>query len=268
MPKATSSDDAKLVRYEDRTSWTMVILALAYLVVYSLQVLRIPPGPGWDTGYDVVSAAIWMVFIVDLAVRTYLAPGRFDYLIRHPLDVLAVIIPAFRILRVVRILTAGQWLIRRGSRVEVGRTAGAIAAVVAFLSFVGSLAMLDAERDAPGSTIHTLGDAIWWSFATMTTVGYGDTYPVTAVGRVVALIMMLIGISLLGVVSATMASTFVARLRGEQENETTIMLRKLEAMETALAELRAELAGSAQPRSSTAAAAARLDSRLGDELSV
>lgn len=242
MQHAPARSEARLNAYEDRTSWLMVVLAFVYLITYTLQVLRIPAGSGWLTGYEVLARAIWGVFIVDLLIRTSLSPRRWSYLAHHPLDVLAVIVPAFRILRVLRILTAGQWLIRRGSRIAVARTATAIGLTVAFLSFVGSLAMLDAERDAPGGTIHTLGDAIWWSFATMTTVGYGDTYPVTLTGRVIALIMMLIGISLLGVVSATMASTFVARIRGEQEDETTVMVRRMESMETTLAQLRAEIA--------------------------
>lgn len=237
----------RLTAYEDRTSWAMVFLSLVFLTVYALQVLWDPAGA---RGLEAVAGAIWAVFIVDLSVRVWLAPRRLHYLLRHPIDVLAVIVPAFRLLRVLRILTAGQWLIRSGSKVAVGRTAGAIGLTTAFLSFVGSLAMLDVERDAPQATIHTLGDALWWSYATMTTVGYGDTYPVTTQGRLIALIMMLLGISLLGIVSATMASTFLARVRGEQEDETTVMLRKLDALESALAEVRAELAharASAQP---------------------
>lgn len=229
----------RLAAYEDRTSWAMVILAVVYLVVYAMQVLWDPHG---TTGLEALAGAIWVAFIIDLSVRVWLAPRRLTYLLRHPIDVLAVIVPAFRLLRVLRVLTAGQWLIRSGSKVAVGRTAGAIGLTVMFLSLVGSLAMLDAERNAPGGTIHTFGDAIWWSYATMTTVGYGDTYPVTSAGRAIALVMMLLGISLLGVVSATMASSFQARIRGEQEDDTTVILRKLDALETALVDVRAELA--------------------------
>jgi len=239
MDSQSPTTTDRLTAYEDRTSWAMVVLSVVFLTVYTLQVVWDPAGA---TALEAVAGAIWAVFILDLSVRVWLAPRRLQYLLRHPIDVLAVIVPIFRLLRVLRILTAGQWLIRSGSKVAVGRTAGAIGLTTVFLSFVGSLAMLDVEQDAPGATIHTLGDAIWWSYATMTTVGYGDTYPVTTQGRLIALIMMLLGISLLGIVSATMASTFLARVRGEQEDDTTVMLRKLDALESALAEVRAELA--------------------------
>ncbi|MGD9527204.1 MAG: potassium channel family protein, partial [Pseudonocardia sp.] len=106
---------------------------------------------------------------------------------------------------------------------------------VAYLMAVGAVAVLDAERTAPASHISTIGDALWWAAVTVTTVGYGDTFPVTAAGRVIAFGLMLVGISLLGVLTASVAAWFVGRTR-EVENEVLVELRALRAE---VAELRA-----------------------------
>lgn len=232
---------ARLESYEDRTSVLMVVLALVYLGIYSAQVLIYPMPAATSRTLTVVSLVIWAAFAVDLGVRVYLAPRRWAYLLRHPIDVLAVIVPAFRSLRVLRVITADQWLVRRGARLAGGRTAAAIVLAVAFLAFVGALAVLDAERGAPGATIQNFGDAIWWSFVTMSTVGYGDTFPVTGQGEVVAVGMMLVGIGLLGVVSGTLASGFIARLEGEQASDMQELIAKMDGLHEELTVVRREL---------------------------
>jgi voltage-gated potassium channel len=66
-----------------------------------------------------------------------------------------------------------------------------------------------AERGQPGSTINNVGDGFWWAITTLTTVGYGDIYPTTTEGRVIAVGLMISGICVLGVISATVAAWFV-----------------------------------------------------------
>ena len=77
---------------------------------------------------------------------------------------------------------------------------------------LGALSALDAERDAPGATITSFGDAVWWAWATVTTVGYGDRFPVTLEGRLIAFALMLVGISLVGVVTASVAAWLIANV--------------------------------------------------------
>lgn len=99
------------------------------------------------------------------------------------------------------------------------------------IAFCAALATLDVERDAAGANITNIGDAMWWALETMTTVGYGDRFPVTSVGRLVAVGLMLSGIALLGIVTATFASWLVARvtiLEGEAA-ETAIDVAELTA---------------------------------------
>jgi voltage-gated potassium channel len=106
--------------------------------------------------------------------------------------------------------------------------------VVGLLMF-GSLAVLSVERDAPNGNIKTLGDAVWWSFTTMTTVGYGDHAPTTGLGRMLAVGLMLSGIALLGVVTANIATWFIARFERDDMAEQ----RQTEAIERLAEEVRA-----------------------------
>ncbi len=232
---------ARLESYENRTAMLMVGLALAYLVIYAVQVLFRPLPQPWGEVLTLIGWAIWATFAVDLVVRSVLSPSPLGYLARHPIDVLAVVLPMFRFLRVLRLVTAGQWLVRRGSRLAVGRTASAVAIAVTFLALVGALAVMDAERGAEGATITEFGDALWWAFVTMSTVGYGDETPVTLTGRIVAVAMMVTGIGLLGLVSATLASSFLARLEFDEEAEQESLEKRLASMESELQGLRADL---------------------------
>ncbi|WP_130492429.1 potassium channel family protein [Motilibacter rhizosphaerae] len=107
----------------------------------------------------------------------------------------------------------------------------AIVAAPLTLVVIAALAMLDAERRAPGSHIRTLADAVWWASTIVTTVGYGDTYPVTGTGRVVAAALMLVGIALAGLVTGTVAAWFVAQTRQAEERVEDQLLERLSALE-------------------------------------
>ncbi|MEK9955720.1 MAG: ion channel [Actinomycetota bacterium] len=231
----------RLDAYERRTALAMVLLAVGYLVLYSFYVLDEGLSSEGLDRLDTAMNAIWVVFIADLTLRTVLSPKHIAYLVHHPLDVIAVAVPAFRVLRVLRVLTAGQWLISRGSRLRVGRTATAVVFAVAFLTYLSSLAVLNAERGAKGADIESFGDAVWWSLVTMATVGYGDYVPVTTNGRIVAVGLMVVGISLLGLVGASVASAVVTRISGRAQEGQSAVKEDLEALRTEIAALRQAL---------------------------
>lgn len=232
---------ARLTKYENATAWTMVILSILYLVLYSFYVLE----PDFtDTERSLLNTGmnvIWIIFIFDLLTRAFLAPHFFAYLVHHPIDVIAVAIPALRVLRVLRVLTAGQWLISRGSRLKFGRTATAVVIAFIFVTYLASLAVLNAERGAPGAKIETFPDALWWSIVTMSTVGYGEYYPVTENGRLIAAGVMVVGISLLGLVGASVASSVISRLSGKQVQSQDEVRAQILALTQEVAALRKEL---------------------------
>ena len=102
---------------------------------------------------------------------------------------------------------------RRATASLRGRVVAYIVASALLVLGCASLAMLDAERHNPRANIHTFGDAVWWATSTMTTVGYGDRFPTTGEGRVVGFALMIAGIALLGVVTASIASWLIDRVR-------------------------------------------------------
>ena len=122
-----------------------------------------------------------------------------------------------------------------------------VGTTVALVGFVAALAVLEAERSAPDASITTFGEAVWWTITTISTVGYGDRYPVTVEGRLVAATLMVAGIALLGVVTASIAAWFVENVRraGEQVSEEVEEVEEVstdvEATQAQLADVLAEL---------------------------
>ncbi|WP_226345626.1 potassium channel family protein [Agilicoccus flavus] len=198
-------------RWERRTDVPLTLLALAFLVAYAWPVLD----PGMDgnirDALGVVSWSVWVAFAIDLGIRLLVARNRRRYALAHWYDVALVALPLLRPLRLLRLLA----LLRILDRVASGTLAGRVLVYVggaAVLSVgLGALAALDAERNADGANITTFGDALWWATTTVTTVGYGDFFPVTLTGRLVAAILMLFGIGLVGSVTAAVASWILSR---------------------------------------------------------
>jgi len=122
-------------------------------------------------------------------------------------------------------------VLNRRARVTLrGRVAVYIAGGASLLAFCAALAVLDAERSSPNANITDFGDAIWWTVTTMTAVGYGDRFPVTDTGRLVAFGLMMGGIALLGTVTATLASWLVETVAAEKEQaeDIQVIVRRLE----------------------------------------
>ncbi|HQR79653.1 MAG TPA: ion channel [Actinomycetota bacterium] len=219
----------------------MVALALAFLGLYAMQVLWRSIPPTTSAIAQGLQYAIWAVFIADFAYRIVLAPRRWKYALSHPLDILTLILPMLRPLRALRIFAAARVLIERGAFVSYGRVAAAIGGTAAFIVLVGALVVLDFERAAPDSSIQTFGQAVWWGIVTITTVGYGDLSPVTGGGQAAAAMLMIVGISLIGAVTASFAAWFTQRVQGAQSDANREILDQLAEVREELATLRAQM---------------------------
>ena len=231
----------RLSRYERRSDRPLLALAVAFVGVYSVQVLERDLSTPVRILLEVVSWLVWAAFAADLGARTWLSGRPARYLLTHPVDVLVVLLPALRPLRVLRVFSAGQTLLTRGGRLSLIRSTEAVALAAGTLVLIAALAVLDVERDAPESQITTLPDALWWAATTVTTVGYGDTVPVTGTGRLVAAALMIVGISLVGLVTATVAAWFVAQTRTAEAAEEADLTARLDRIEAAVAEIRSAL---------------------------
>lgn len=151
-------------------------------------------------------ALTWALFGIDYLVRLFIAEDRRKFFVGNLFDFLVLALPLLRPLRLLRLVTLLSVLNRTGSPGLRGQVVTYAAGGTALLVLCGALAITEAERSRPGATITSFSDGLWWAVTTMTTVGYGDTYPTTATGRVVAVVLMVAGIALLGVVTATLAS--------------------------------------------------------------
>ncbi|WP_336517006.1 potassium channel family protein [Pollutibacter soli] len=172
---------------------------------------------------------ICFVFLFDFAVRFRKAQNKLAFLKWGWIDLVSSI-PSFdfmrvgralRLIRLIRILRAFrstkhlvQYIFRQKSR---GALTAAITIAILMVIF-SSIAILQVEVD-PSSNIKTAEDALWWSYTTITTVGYGDKFPVTTEGRLIAVALMTVGVGLFGTFTAFLASWFIGENKTEVANE-------------------------------------------------
>ena len=146
---------------------------------------------------------------MDLVYGLLTTPSKKTYLKNHPLEIAAVLLPFLRPLRLLRVISLGGLAIQK---VAIGRQFGIMIKVLItsiFLAYIAAVQITIIERDIEGSNFQTFSDGLWWAVTTVTTVGYGDAFPITTEGRVLAVGLMLTGISLMGVITASVAAWFV-----------------------------------------------------------
>jgi voltage-gated potassium channel len=205
---------SRLDRYDRRTDWPLAVVALTFLGLYSVRVLQQPQG-AVAKAIDLALAAVYFIFVLDYLTRLCLAQPRGRWFLTHLWELPVILLPFFRPLRLLSlavVVTALQQAVGRSIR---GRVAVYTACGAAIVVYAAALAILDVEGNHPDSKIKTLGDALWWASTTVTTVGYGDLHPVTGAGRLVGVALMIGGITLLGLVTATLASWIVERVADE-----------------------------------------------------
>jgi len=197
--------------YFEKAEYSYMALGFAYLVLYSFQVLQ-PMSAATFELLETIATVIYVIFVIDLILRI-ISTGReiltiagfLKFLKENWLAIAATLLPAFRSLRVLRVLLVlrglGPFLKTRSSK--VGMVVGVTLPIVLYTA---ALSVYEAERYADGANITTFGEAVWWAFASVTTVGYGDRFPVTDDGRFVATFLMIIGIGLFSSLTALLAA--------------------------------------------------------------
>jgi voltage-gated potassium channel len=245
------NDESRIAAWDAKVDRPLTGLAIAFLGLYAWQVLDTRLGAGPHEALDAALTAIWAMFGLDYLVRIRLARRRWYFVGTHLLDLLILLLPMFRPLRALRVVTVISVLNRQLRDDARGRVAAYVGITVTLIGFVAALAVLEAERNAPGASITTFGEALWWTITTLSTVGYGDRYPVTVEGRLVAATLLVAGIALLGVVTASIATWFVENLRRaerdvsaeveEVSEDVEEVSEDVEATRVQLAEVLAEL---------------------------
>jgi len=241
-----ATDEPRIAAWDRRVDWPLTALAVVFLVAYAWSVLDTTIDPSGRDLIEVLLTGTWVIFGLDYVVRIGLARRRWRFVGTHLLDLAILLLPMLRQLRALRLITVISVLNRQLRDDVRGQVVAYVVGTVGLVGFVASLAVLQAERDTPGASITTFGDAVWWTITTISTVGYGDRYPVTFEGRVVAATLMVAGIALLGVVTASIASWFVENLRRTAQEVTQDVEQEIEQdaartaaqLDAVLAELR------------------------------
>ncbi|NNN33546.1 potassium channel family protein [Streptomyces sp. S3(2020)] len=222
-------------RWEQWTQRPLLALAVVFAIAYAVPIVDTSAGRSLTVACTAVEWVVWGAFAADYVIRLVLAPRRREFVRTHWMDLCAVVLPLIQPLRLLRLVSTLMLVGRRARMASQIRLTTYVAGAVVGLLMFGSLAVLSVERDSPDGNIRTLGDAVWWSFTTMTTVGYGDHAPTTGMGRIIAVGLMLSGIALLGVVTANIAAWFISRFEKDDVEER----RQTEAIVALTEEVRA-----------------------------
>jgi len=259
MPgKLAKRRELKPIGYE------LFIGALSVLSIVNLVLMFALRSETLDTVLYVINAIMMPIFLGDFLYRLFTTNSKSGYFFRGFgwADLLSSLpFPQLKLLRLFRLWRVIRLIIEFGARNLVrefikSRAENALLTVVFLVICVlefGSLAVLSAERSSPNANITTASDAIWWAYVTITTVGYGDQYPVTNAGRIVGLFVMTAGVGLFGTLSGFLANKFLTPPAAAEETAETLadandpkariseLKRMLEVQEQAMAALRTKL---------------------------
>lgn len=205
--------------WQKHSEWPLVGAAFIFLAAYSVLVIVEPPDP-YAGALIFVIGSTWLAFGVDYIVKLLLAPQRGRWFVRHPLDLLMVVLPVVRPLRLLRPFKLRQVMDRAPGTAIRTRVMAYVLVSAILLVYTVALSVLSFERGAPNANITTMGDSLWWAVVTITTIGYGDYYPVTVPGRWAAAALMVGGFAALGMVTASLSSWLVESVAAATHKRT------------------------------------------------
>ena len=216
------------------------VLGVIFLAGYAWPIINPNLSPALHSLCNWTLFVIWVFFAFDYFARLSIADDKRLFVRKNLLDLAAVALPFLPLLRAIRALAAVTVLSRRnrGSRSQQVTTSVVTLAFATW--FVAGLAVTEAERHVDGSNIQGVGDGWWWAITTMATVGYGDTYPVSPQGRIVGMSLMIMGVALLGTITASIASNFNMTNNQDLVDEKS-SASDLDALKKRIAELESKL---------------------------
>ncbi len=200
--------------------YEVFIVALSIFSIGNVVILLGPFDDDTKTVALIVDLVLTPIFLADFLLRLYRSHPRSTYFIKHQgwLDLIGSLpFPLFRLFRSVRIVKAirrvqamgGRPVLRAIIRERAQSSLLLATFLVIVIMEIGSILVVAAERSAPNANITTGGDALWWSIVSVTTVGYGDKYPVTTLGRLIGSVMLITGVGLFGVFTGYVARVFL-----------------------------------------------------------
>jgi voltage-gated potassium channel len=236
------------------TGYEIFVGALSVLSLVNIALLLAVEDAALNNVIRTIDILLSIVFLIDFSVRLHRAPSRADYFLRRYgwADLLASlpfpelkILRLFRLVRVLRLLrrNGGRRIVRSLIRDRAGSALLSLLFVAVIVLQFGSLAMIRIESRSPDANIKTASDALWYVIATMSTVGYGDVYPVTNGGRELGTLIIVIGVGIFGTLTGYLANLFLApRTEPAAEPTPDAARRRLEELQELVVRQQAALA--------------------------
>jgi voltage-gated potassium channel len=236
------------------TGYEIFVGALSVLSLVNIALLLVVEDAALNNVIRTIDILLSIVFLIDFSVRLHRAPSRADYFLRRYgwADLLASlpfpelkILRLFRLVRVLRVLrrNGGRRIVRSLIRDRAGSALLSLLFVAVIVLQFGSLAMIRIESRSPDANITTASDALWYVIATMSTVGYGDVYPVTNGGRELGTLIIVIGVGIFGTLTGYLANLFLApRTEPAAESTPDAARRRLEELQELVVRQQAALA--------------------------
>jgi voltage-gated potassium channel len=233
-------------RFSRAVDGPLTVLALVMIPLIVLP-LVMDLSPGTESAFLAIDYLIWAVFAAEYVIKLYLAPNRRQFVVHHIPDLIIVLVPMLRPLRVLRSVRLLRLL--RLARLAAFAAKGVheargilrhrglnwVLLIVLVLNLIAAAMVLEFERGNPDANIDSYPDALWWAVTTITTVGYGDRFPMSPAGRGVAVVLMIAGIAMFGVITATIAAYFVEQKAEEDlAGRLDQIMERLDRIETRL----------------------------------
>lgn len=230
--------EKNLAAWEERSSRPMFVASVLYLLAFAAPIMSTRIQEPYDGYLNIIQMILWGLFAADYCIRLYLAPRRLYFITHNLMNLAIVLLPAWRIvsfLAMIHLTTNRQY--KRLSELAVK-----LFGYTAIFIIMFALAIYSVESSEPGAMIRDLPTAYWWTFTTLATVGYGDVYPITGIGRAIAVVVMLYGVGMVAVATGALASWIIEKIGGREEQEYPATKADVDDLRQEISELRALLA--------------------------
>lgn len=233
-------DEPRLWEWERRVQTPMIFLAFVFLVAYAVPIAWPGIPPEVALALSRTTWFIWVLYALEYLVRLVIAKDRWSFFKSNLFDLVVVVLPIFRPLHALRAVTVLALAAKKTKDDSRIRTTVYVLAGAFMITLVAALGVTEAEQGISGSSIDGIGDGVWWAMTTMSTVGYGDTFPISVEGRVAAVLLMFTGVTVLGVITASLAGWFMEKADAKDGSRRGVASQLLD-LRIELAELRADM---------------------------
>ena len=230
--------EKNLAAWEERSSTPMFVASVLYLLAFAAPIMSTRIQEPYDGYLNILQLILWGLFAADYCIRLYLAPRRLYFITHNLMNLAIVLLPAWRIVSFLAMI----YMTANRQYKRLSELAMKLFGYTAIFIIMFALAIYSVESSEPGAMIRDLPTAYWWTFTTLATVGYGDVYPITGIGRVIAVVVMLYGVGMVAVATGALASWIIEKIGGREEQEYPATKADVDDLRQEISELRALLA--------------------------